>query len=67
MSNTERAVAKLRETAEYIANNAESLVGDMDGVYVVEGGLRFEFTLCDDATIPTVTVTKEHIVYEREQ
>lgn len=67
MTKTERAAARLREVAQYMIGHAESLVGDMDGVYVAEGGLRFEFTLRDDAAIPTINVTREHIVLEKLQ
>ena len=62
---TRRAADKLREVARYMLNNADALVGDLDSVYIIEGGLRFSFELCDDQSIPTITVTRECIVYER--
>ena len=66
MTHTERAVMQLYEVAQYMMRHADTLIGNMDDCYVVEGGLRFEFTLTDDASIPTITVTKEHLVYERQ-
>jgi len=59
---TDRAVAQLREIAHYLDEHAESIVGDMDNVYILEGGLRVSFPILDDASIPTLTVTREHLV-----
>lgn len=66
-TTSEQAAEKIREVARYIDAHAESLVGDLDGVYVLEGGLRFSFALLHDQSIPTIEVTKEYIVYERQQ
>ena len=66
-TTSEQAAERLREVARYIDAHAESLVGDLDGVYVIEGGLRFSFTLSHGQSIPTIEVAKEYIVYERQQ
>lgn len=66
-TTSEQAAEKLREVARYIDTHAESLVGDLDGVYVLEGGLRFSFVLLHDQSISTIEVSKEYIVYERQQ
>ena len=65
-SITKSATAQLREVARYLDAHAEELIGDMDSVYVIEGGLRFTFELGNHETIPTVEVSKEFIVYERD-
>ena len=57
------AARRLRETARFMDEHAESLVGDLDGIYVLDGGLRFSFTLLDEEVVPTITVTKEAIVH----
>ena len=62
-TTTERAVKQLRDIARYLDEHAEAIVGDMDNVYILEGGLRVSFPLLDDASVPTLTVTHEHLVY----
>lgn len=62
---TARAVEQLRTIAHYLDEHAESIVGDMDDVYILEGGLRVSFPLLDDASVPTLTVTHEHLVMRR--
>ena len=64
MNTSARAAAQLRTVAHYLDEHAESIVGDLDNVYILEGGLRVSFTLLYDASIPTLTVTREHLVYE---
>jgi len=65
-TTTEIAAEKLREVARYLDTNAESLVGDLDGIYILEGGLHFSFTLLEHDRIPTIKVTRECIVLERQ-
>lgn len=60
-----RAAYRLREVARYLDENAEKLVGDLDSVHVIEGGLRFSFEITDDCSIPTVKVEKECIVLNK--
>ena len=62
---SERAAEQLREVARFMDANAESLVGDLDSVYVLDAGLRFSFVLLEHDTIPTIEVTREVIVCER--
>jgi len=62
---SERAAEQLREVARFMYTNAESLVGDLDSVYVLDTGLRFSFVLLEHDTIPTIEVTREVLVYER--
>ena len=66
-TTSEQAAAQLREVADYLSNNAEAIVGDIDSIYVLEGGLRISFTLLENQSIPTLEVSKECIVYERQQ
>lgn len=61
---SERAAEQLREVARFMDANAESLVGDLDSVYVLDTGLRFSFVL-EHGTIPTIEVTREVLVHER--
>ena len=63
---TARAASQLHEVAEFLDRNAEALVGDMDGTYVVDTGLRFEFSILERDSIATVKVTKEHYMMNRE-
>lgn len=60
-----RAAYRLREVAKYLNENAEKLVGNLDSIYVIEGGLRFSFEITDDCSIPTVKVEKECIVLNK--
>lgn len=62
---SERAAEQLREVARFMDANAESLVGDLDSVYVLDAGLRFSFVLLEHDTIPTIEVTREVLVHER--
>ena len=66
-TTSERATEQLREVARYLYANAEAIIGDIDSIYVLEGGLRISFALFDNKSIPTLEVTKECIVYERRQ
>ena len=60
---TEKAVAQLKAYARYIDEHAESIIGNIDQPnYVTEGGIDVSFTLLSHESIPTLTVTKEHIV-----
>lgn len=62
-TTTEQTAEKLREVARYLDAHAESLVGDMDSVFVLDGGLRFSFVLSSN-TVPTVEVARECIVWD---
>ena len=63
MTITEKAVAQLKAYARYIDEHAESIIGNIDAPnYVTEAGINVSFTLLSYESIPTLTVTKEHIV-----
>ena len=63
MTITEKAVAQLKTYARYIDEHAESIIGNIDAPnYVTEAGINVSFTLLSYESIPTLTVTKEHIV-----
>ena len=63
MTITEKAVAQLKAYARYIDEHAESIIGNIDAPnYVTEAGINVSFTLLSHESIPTITVTKEHIV-----
>ena len=63
MTITEKAVAQLKAYARYIDEHAESIIGNIDAPnYVTESGINVSFTLLSYESIPTLTVTKEHIV-----
>ena len=63
MTITEKAVAQLKAYARYIDEHAESIIGNIDAPnYVTEAGINVSFTLLSYESIPTFTVTKEHIV-----
>lgn len=65
MSATERAVAQLRAYARYIDEHAENIIANIDSPdYVTEGGISISFTLLEHDLVPTLTVTKEHIVLD---
>lgn len=66
-TTSERAAEQLREVAHYFDANAEAIIGDLDSIYVLEGGLRISFALLDNQSVPILEVTKECIVYERPQ
>jgi len=55
------AVEQLRGVGEWIARNADELVGDMAHNYIAEDGLRFTIQMAYDA-LPTVTAHKTFIV-----
>ncbi len=62
---TEKAVAQLKAYGKYIYDHAENIVGDIDKPnYVTEGGIRISFTLLEYDRIPTLDVSKDHIVLE---
>lgn len=60
---TEKAVAQLKAYGKHIYDHAENIVGNIDKPnYVTEGGIRISFTLLEHDRIPTLDVSKEHIV-----
>ncbi len=62
---TEKAVEQLRAYARYIDEHAENIVGNIDAPnYVTESGIRISFVLLEHDNVPTLEVTKEHIVYQ---
>lgn len=64
-SITEKAVAQLKAYARYIDEHAENIIGNIDQPnYVTEEGINVSFTLLSHESIPTLTVTKEHIVID---
>lgn len=64
-SATEKAVKQLKAYGKYIYNHAENIVGDIDAPnYVTEDGIRISFTLLEHDRIPTLDVSKEHIMID---
>lgn len=65
MTITEKAVAQLKAYARYIDEHAENIIGNIDQPnYVTEEGINVSFTLLSYESIPTLAVTKEHIVLD---
>ena len=64
---TEMAVHQLREVARYLEENAEALVGDLESLAVLNGGLSFSFTIADFYRVPTVEVKHEFIALNSER
>lgn len=65
MTATEKAVAQLRAYARYMDEHAENIIANIDSPdYVTDGGIRVSFTLMEHDLVPTLTVTKEHIVLD---
>ena len=65
MNATKKAVAQLRAYARYIDEHADNIIANIDDPdYVTEGGIRISFTLLERDRVPTITVTKEHIVLD---
>lgn len=64
-SATEKAVKQLKAYGKYIYDHAENIVGNIDKPnYVTEGGIDISFTLLEHDSIPTLYVSKEHIVMD---
>lgn len=61
------AIHQRREVAHYLDENAEALVGDMESVYTLSGGLTFSFTIADYYSVPTVEVRHEYVALNRER
>ena len=62
---TEKAVAQLRAYGEYIADNAETIVSDInEPTWVTDGGIRIAFTLLEHESIPILEVTHDYIVLD---
>lgn len=65
LTATDKAVAQLKAYASYIHDHAENIVGDIDAPnYVAEGGMSISFALMDCDSVPTLIVSKEHIVID---
>lgn len=64
---SEKAAGELRSVARFLDKNAEALVGDMDSTYVLDTGLRFEFSIMERGSIATVRVAKEHYAMSKMQ
>lgn len=60
---TEDAVSMLRSYAEFMSNNAESLVGDLDSIYVSDG-IDVSFRL-SSREAPSINVCKSFFVLDR--
>ena len=62
---TEKAVTQLKAYAKYIEEHAENIVGNIDKPnWVTEDGIRLSFRLVGHGYVPTLTVTKEHVVLD---
>lgn len=64
-SITEKAVAQLKAYGQYIIDNAETIVSNIDKpTWVVEGGIRIAFTLSDHESVPVLEVSHEYLVLD---
>lgn len=62
---SEQAVRELRSVAEFIDRHADSIIGDIDNVYVLDDGIHIEFDVMQHDSICTVRVSKEFIPIEK--
>ena len=63
-SATEKAVKQLKAYGQYIVDNAETIVSDIDQpTWVTEGGIRIAFTL-EHGSVPILEVSHEYIVLD---
>ncbi len=64
-TTTEKAVKQLKAYGQYIVDNAETIVSDIDQpTWVIEGGIRIAFTLLEYESAPILEVSHEYIVRE---
>lgn len=62
---TDAAVRQLRLYAHYLDENADALIGSVDApAYVTTDGIRISFVLCQVDEVPTIEVSKTHIVLD---
>ena len=62
---TSMAVEELRSVAAFIDAHAGSIIGDMDETFIAENGLRFEFSVMEHDSIPTLTMNKTYFVMDK--
>lgn len=64
-SATEKAVNQLKAYGQYIVDNAETIVSNIDKpTYVTDCGIRIAFTLLEHESIPILEVSHEYIVFD---
>lgn len=64
-TTTEKAVKQLKAYGQYIVDNAEAIVSDIDKPTVVtDCGIRIAFTLLEHESIPILEVSHEYIVLD---
>ena len=64
-SATEKAVKQLKAYGQYIVDNAETIVSDIDQpTWVLEGGIHIDFTLLEYENAPILKVSHEYIVLD---
>ena len=62
---TEKAVKQLKAYAKYIEEHAENIVGNIDKPnWIIDDGIRVSFRLMEHDYVPTLTVTREHLVLD---
>lgn len=62
---TEKAVKQLKAYGQYIVDNAEAIIGDIDKpTWVTEGGMRIAFTLFEHERVPILEVSHGYIVLD---
>lgn len=62
---TEKAVKQLKAYGQYIVDNAEVIVSDIDKpTWVIEGGMRIAFTLLEHESVPILEVSHGYIVLD---
>lgn len=64
-TTTEKAVKQLKAYGQYIVDNAENIVSDIDKpTWVTDGGIRIAFTLFEHENVPILEVSHEYIVLD---
>jgi len=62
---TDKAVKQLKAYANYIDEHAENIIGNIDKPnWITDDGIRVSFRLMEHDCVPTLTVTREHIVLD---
>ena len=62
---TEKAVKQLKAYGQYIMDNAETIVSNIDKpTWITDGGIHIAFTLLEHESVPILEVNHEYIVKE---
>lgn len=64
-TSTEKAVAQLKAYGQYIVDNAETIISNIDEpTYVIDSGIRISFTLLERDNAPILEVSHDYIVID---